>query len=64
MIQINLNEYINGYSLIGYDLKDGKFLNEISERKVDLLLAIQEWVKKEIKNELEGGHNAIKMQSL
>jgi hypothetical protein len=54
MIEISIKEYVNGFSVSGYDWKTGdKFLNEIHEEKLDALKAIEVWVKGEIIKELE-----------
>lgn len=53
MIQITIDEYINGFSVRGYDTKDGYFLNEIHEERLEALRALENWVKKEMIDELQ-----------
>lgn len=62
MITITLDEYINGFGLRGYDLKDGYFLNEIQEERLEALKVLERWVKDEIIRELERRvHHASEM---
>lgn len=53
MIQITIDEYINGFSVRGYDTKDGYFLNEIQEERLEALRVLESWVKKEMIDELQ-----------
>lgn len=54
MIQIHINPFINGFSIVGYDSDTGKkFLDEIQEERVVILEALQKWVTREIVAELE-----------
>lgn len=53
MITIVIDEYVNGFSLVGYDWKDGKFLNEIHEERVEALKVLERWIKDEIIDELQ-----------
>jgi hypothetical protein len=53
MIQITVDEYVNGFSVRGYDTKDGYFLNEIHEERLEALLAVETWIKNEMITELE-----------
>lgn len=48
MIQITIDcDFINGCTIRGYDLKDGYFLNEIHEERIEVLKALETWVKQE-----------------
>ena len=53
MITIHIEEYVNGFSIVGYDPKDGKFLNEIYEERIHILKALEDWVSSEIKKDFE-----------
>jgi hypothetical protein len=53
MITITIDEYVNGFSVIGHDWKDGKFINEIHEEKIEVLKTIERWAACEIILELK-----------
>jgi hypothetical protein len=53
MITIHIEEYINGFSIVGWDPKDGKFLNEIHEERIHVLKALEEWITSEIVKDFE-----------
>jgi hypothetical protein len=52
MITIEIDEFVNGYSLVGFDNKDGYFFNEINEDKLEVLEALKRWTNQEIFKEL------------
>jgi hypothetical protein len=53
MITIHIDEYVNGFTLRGFDNKDGYFLNEIHEERIEALKALYNWVGRELKKELD-----------
>jgi hypothetical protein len=54
MITIQIDEYINGFSAVGYDSDTRKkFLSEVQEERIEILKVIERWVKDEIINDLE-----------
>jgi len=52
MITIHIDDYVNGFTLRGFDNKDGYFLNEIHEERVEVLKVLLSWVDKEVKKEI------------
>lgn len=64
MIQITIDEAINGYVVNVSNFKNGAFYKEICERKIDALQIVLNYVKKECEKEVkliqEGGkYNVI-----
>jgi hypothetical protein len=59
MIDITINEAINGFIVSVFDWKEGKGYKEICERKIDALQIVLNYVKKECEKEVklikEGG---------
>ena len=53
MITITIDEYVNGYSIKGYDNKDGYFLNEVAKDRVEALKPLERWVRCEIIRDLQ-----------
>jgi hypothetical protein len=48
MVTITIDPVINGYVIRGYDSKDGYFLNEFQESKLETLKVFNTWLQKEI----------------
>lgn len=54
MITIQIDEYINGFSVVGYDSHTRKkFIDEIHEEKVNALKSVYWWINSELEDELQ-----------
>jgi cephalosporin-C deacetylase-like acetyl esterase len=52
MLQITIDETVNGFMISINDIKEGYYYKEIAERRVDALDIVRSWVKAEQQKEI------------